>query len=110
MNASRAQRIGNALLGSWLIASAFIWPHAPSQRANLCLVGTLAIAFALTAIRHPRVRYLNSLLALWLLMSAWAGEVATDVTTWHNTIIAFAMFALSLFPMDPTPPSASSAK
>lgn len=102
MKPPRAPRLANAVLGIWLSVSTFIWPHAAAQRSDALVIGILAVAFALSAIQYPTVRYMNSVLAIWLLFSAWAGEVATDMTRWNNTLVASAMFALSLVPMAPS--------
>jgi hypothetical protein len=102
MKPSRAPRIANAVLGLWLFVSVLIWPHTSSQTINMCAIGALAFIVALLGTKYSTIRYVNSILAVWLLISAWAGQVATEVTSWNATFVAFAMFALSLVPLAPT--------
>ena len=102
MKPSPAPRIANAVLGLWLFMSVFIWPHTSSQTINTSVIGALSIVIALLGTQYSTIRYLNSVLAVWLLISAWASQVATEVTTWNATFVAFAMFALSLVPIAPT--------
>jgi len=102
MKPSRAPGIANAVLGAWLFASAFVWPHTSNQMTNTCAIGALSVAGALVGTQYSTIRYVNSILALWLLVSSWAGQVATEVTTWNGTLVAFPMFALSLVTIAPT--------
>jgi hypothetical protein len=101
---SREPRIANAILGAWLLASAFLWPHTSIQLVNMCAIGVLAVVVALLGTRYPTLRYVNAVLALWLLVSGWAGQVATEVMAWNATLVAFAMFALSVLPISPEEP------
>lgn len=84
------------------MASVFAWPHTASQSINVGAIGAISVLIALLGTRLPSARYANSVLALWLLVSAWASPVATLVTSWNATLVAFAMFALSLVPLAPT--------
>ena len=102
MKLSGVPRIANAALGLWLFVSAFIWPHTSAQAINMCAIGALAFIVALLGTQYSTIRYVNSILAVWLLISAWAGQVVTEVTTWNATLVAFTMFAVSLVPSAPS--------
>jgi hypothetical protein len=85
-------------LGIWLFISAFIWSHTYAQMTNTWIVGVLCVAFAVIATRVPEVRYLNTILAIWLFVSAWALPTMESGTRWNNVLVAIAIFLLSLAP------------
>jgi hypothetical protein len=86
----------NMMLGLWVFASAFLWAHATPEQTNTAVVGALCVLFALAATAAPRVRYLNSLLAIWLFISSWAIPVERIGTVWSNALSAVAIFIVSL--------------
>jgi hypothetical protein len=49
----------------------------------------------------PWVRYLNTLLAIWLFISAWALPSVSAGTIWNNVLVSIAIFVLSLIPSSP---------
>jgi hypothetical protein len=108
-------RIVTIALGVWLFLSAFLWTHTQAQLTNTWVVGVLCVIFALISMAVPWVRYLNTLLAIWLFISAWALPTASSGTIWNNVLVAIAMFVASLMPSEggaeergffgrPTPP------
>jgi len=104
MKAPHTARLVNIALGLWLIASGFIWHHAPGQFANAWLVGTAVIFCSLIGIRIPAARYVNTLLSLWLLLSPWALSSATPRTIWNSVLVAVGVFAFSLISSPTAPP------
>ena len=81
----------------WLIVSAFAWRHAPVQTTNTWIVGVVGAVIALVSIvGDTRLRYLNTLLAIWLFISVWAFPVVQLGTVWNNVIVAIVLFLLSL--------------
>jgi hypothetical protein len=98
-----APRILNVILGGWLLVSAFAWPHAQAQRTNTWVVGLISVLFALAAMTLPRARYFNTALAVWLVISTAAVlPFRTPGTTLNNTLVAIAIFVLSLVPSHET--------
>lgn len=89
-------RIASAILGIWLFISAFAWRHSPEQHANTWVSGLVAVGVAMLASFVRPARYLNTALAVWLLISAFALPTITSVTTWNNVIVAVLLFATSL--------------
>jgi hypothetical protein len=90
-------RIINVLIGTWLFISAFMWAHAPLEAAFTMACGGLSVVFSLATIYYRSFRYLNAGLAVLLfsstiVLSGWRGP-----TTWHNAVIAIAIFVLALF-------------
>lgn len=95
----RAARLVNLVLGVWLVLSAFAWPHSRAQMTNTWLSGLLAVVFELTAFYEPAVRYLTTVLAVWLFVSSWALREASLGTLWNNAFVAIVLFFVSLVPM-----------
>ncbi|APR81664.1 Hypothetical protein A7982_07013 [Minicystis rosea] len=65
---------------------------------NTWIVGVLATAFALIAMRVPEVRYLNAVLGAWLFISVWALPTMSRATVWNNVLVGLAMFIAALVP------------
>lgn len=91
-------RYCSAALGAWLILSAFAWRRSPSEITNAWLVGVLMFIVAFWTIRAPAMRWLNTLLALWLGFSTLTFPHASRLTPWNDGIVALAAFVFSLFP------------
>lgn len=83
-------------LGVWLLLSAFLWPHTPSQLTNTWLCGALSTGFAVMALSVPNARYLNTALSLWLFVSAFALPADNVGTVWNNALVAVGIFIASL--------------
>ena len=95
----------NVVLGTWLVISAFAWPHARWQLINTLASGILVVVFALTACVAPRVRYLNTVLSAYLFISTWlypALTMAEMATQWHNSMVALWIFLISVLHDGPT--------
>jgi hypothetical protein len=88
-------RTANVLLGSWLVVSAFVWPHTRPQLDNTVIAGILCFAVALVAVVHSPARRWNLLLGAWVVVSSVVlpGHLLTAV---HNALVGAAMFALAL--------------
>ena len=76
--------------------SAFLWVHTQPQFRNAIVVGALAILAALSAAARPPLRYLNTILGVWLFASAWMLPRMTAVTMWNHLVIGAALIAFSL--------------
>jgi hypothetical protein len=94
-------RVINFLVGIWLIASAFAWPHGDAARSNTWIVGILIAIVAIGAMFQPVIRYANTLLAVWLFVASLAIHPTRVETVWNNLIAAVVVFALSLVPSAP---------
>jgi hypothetical protein len=87
----------NILLGAWLVISAWVWAVPNNSRANMMIVGICITAVALFATFMPALRRLNTLLAVWLLVSSAAIFTgAPQVVTWSNIIVAIAVLVASI--------------
>ena len=90
----------NVVLGVWLFISAFIWRDSHAQATNTWICGVLCVVFAIVGMGVPWARYLNTALAVWLFVSAWALPTERLTTLWNNVICAIALFVVSLAPSD----------
>lgn len=91
-------RIVNGILGIWLVLSSLLWPHTSAQFANAWLVGVFIVLTAVSSMWAPSLRYVNSILAVWLFLSPWALHGTATGTLWNNVVVAVAVFSFSLVP------------
>jgi hypothetical protein len=89
-------RIFNALIGIWLFATAFMWPHAQAEFVVTVVAAILTFALAILAMYTRAAHYMNALVGILLFLSALALPTLTRTTTWHNAVIAIAIFVASL--------------
>ncbi len=88
----------NLILGLWLFVSAFVWPRAGATFANAWIVGLLAAIFAVMGMTNGRIRFANTALSAWLLVSAAALPHRSAWGRWNDAAVAVLMLALSLVP------------
>jgi len=88
----------NAVLGAWLVASTYLWPHTPAEQGQNLFVGFVAFAFALGAVLQPSLRVLNTISAVWLFAGTLILQHAVHATLWHNVALAWLFFAMSVVP------------
>ncbi len=93
---SKPPRWYNAILGAWLILSAFLWHHGAAQFHNTWVVGGVVIVLSLVATLAPWTRYLNVIPALWLFFSTLFLPRINAGTTWHNCLMALAVLGSAL--------------
>lgn len=91
-------RYASVAFGLWLFVSAFLWPHSDPSRANSWFVGVLIAAAGLWGLRDPAGRLLNTLVALWLLMSTLLIYPRGPLTFWNNLLVGVIVLGLSLVP------------
>jgi hypothetical protein len=84
------------VLGIWLFISAFVLPHFTASKANTWIVGVLIVLTSAIAVRKPNVRWSNTALAIWLVMSTALLWPATAQAFWNNVIVGFLVFGFSL--------------
>jgi hypothetical protein len=89
-------------LGLWLFVSAFLWPDLAPRVTNTWVCGVLCVTFAIAGMGLPWARYLNSALAVWLFVSAWALPTAHVAALWNSVLCSIAIFVMSLVPSDTT--------
>jgi len=96
-NSNDSPRLLEILVCVWLIISAFAWPHTVAQMTNTWIVGVIGAVASLVALfADTRLRYITTVLAVWLFISVWALPGAHPGTIWNNVIVAFVLFLSSL--------------
>jgi hypothetical protein len=88
-------RAANLLASGWLIVSGFAWEHA-APRTNAAVVGYLVFVIAVVATTFDEIRSLNTVLGLWLVVSAWVLPGGTLVLRGNTALIGLVIVALSL--------------
>jgi hypothetical protein len=91
-------RMINMGLGSWLFISAYLWPHSDISKTNTWITGLLCVVFAAVAIKIDWFRWLNTVLACWLVISTLGVVHESGATPWNNSLVAVAIFVVSLLP------------
>lgn len=94
---TRRARVVNMVLGTWLLTSAFLWPHDATRFRTSWSVGALCIVVAALARSAPSLRYGNTILGVWLTLSTLLGSTVSALTTWNNTLVGAAIVVFSLF-------------
>jgi hypothetical protein len=91
-------RIANAVVGSWLFVSAFLWPHLPAQRHNAWIVGMVAVSCALAGLTgHRWGRYVNAAAGGWLIVSSLQ-RLIHPLTFWNHMVVGFLLVLFGVSP------------
>ena len=89
-------RLGNMLLGMWLQVSAFAWPHSDGSRISSWVMGLLIAVVSVLSLGSPPMRWLNAILAVWLMV--WTTATALgDRMSFLNGMISGALVLLLSF-------------
>ncbi len=91
------------LVGAWLFASAFLWPHAPGEHVHTWALGLAAMAIATAALFDRRVAGLLAVTGVWLFAVTVALPAAQAATLWHNLLVGLGLFLLGQLPPAPLP-------
>jgi hypothetical protein len=91
-------RMLNLILGAWLSASAFLFPHVAAQRVISLVSGIGAVSLALLARRSTLAHRAVAVVAFWLILSFFLFW-PLPATAWSNTVVAVAMVCFAT--MDP---------
>lgn len=91
-------RIGSLSVGLWLQISTFSWRHTDSARLGAWLPGLLISVVAVLSMGAPPMRWLNAVLALWLM--AWTAISASGdaLTYWNGIACGLAVLISSMMP------------
>jgi len=84
------------VLGAWLLASIYMWPHSIASVTNTGLVGILTIAIALVSLYVAWTRWMNVVLGAWLTASTLVIEHAVIPTMWNNVLVGLLVILASL--------------
>jgi len=92
-------RVLNLLAGTWLLVSAFLWPHARGHLYNTWAVAILALLAGLAAVAGSQgARKVGFALGLWLSVSTLLLPNGSFPVVVNNILMAVALVVTSLFP------------
>ena len=90
-------RAVNAIVGTWLFVSAFIWPHTYGELENAWVVGFMAVIMALGGLSGLGwTRFINVLLGAWLIISPLFVHVASPYTYWNHEVVGAVLIVFGL--------------
>jgi hypothetical protein len=84
-------------LASWLLISAYLWPHTGAQFLVTVAVGALIAIVAPFAVGSPRVRQLIMGAGAFLMLAAVAIPHTDPITLWHNAVMGFLFLTVAYF-------------
>ena len=90
-------RIFNVLMGGWLYLAAFFWPRNTREFVYTAGAGALTLLFALLSTYYKRAPYANLAVGILLLVLTFSLSWGSGALFWHNSIVALAIVAASLF-------------
>lgn len=88
-------RLGNLALGLWLQISSFSWKHSDGSRISAWLPGLLISVIAVLSMSSPPMRWLNGVLALWLIAWTVLAASAEALTYWNGVVVGLLVLVLS---------------
>lgn len=98
MNGPLSPRLVNLAFGVWLFVSTFLWPHAELQENNTRVIGILIAVNALLTFVLPDMRWMNAVLAVWLVLSAFVLPTAHSLTIWNAVFVGVIVFLAAITP------------
>ncbi len=96
-----APRIVNTVLGAWLIASIFVWPHYGPEGFDTLITGLLVVTAAPLAVWAPRLRFGPAFFAVWLVVMTLVLVHERRFTFFHDLAVAIAIILVSAVPSRP---------
>jgi hypothetical protein len=93
---SQRGRTANLAIGAWLFMSAFLWHHNMAEFRNALLTGVICFIVALMSLNRPVMRFANTVLALWLFLSAVVIPGTSRITAVNHALAAILMLTFSL--------------
>lgn|SRR5512135_336924 len=93
-----AARWVNVVAGSWLFVSAWLMPAPQVQRVVQALLGMLIFLVAIVAMADSRFRWLNTLLALSMVVSPFVLSAAATAAAENRVVAGLVVLGASLWP------------
>jgi hypothetical protein len=88
-------------VGLWLVCSAFFWPRYLGEGTDTWVVGLLMAVFGFLALYAPIARYINTALAVYLILATVFFAHASLVSAYNDGIVAAIVFGASFVPSVP---------
>jgi hypothetical protein len=87
----------NLGLASWILVSAYLWPHSGPQFLVTIVVGAVVAIVAPFEVGSPLVRRINMAAGAALALAAIALPRASGPTLWHNMLLGALLVLVSFF-------------
>jgi hypothetical protein len=87
----------NLGLASWLLVSAYLWPHSEPQFLITILLGAVVAIVAPFEVGSARVRKLNMAAGGALALAAVALPRTSALTLWHNVLVGLIIAGVAFF-------------
>lgn len=95
----------NLTLSTWLLISAFVFPHTPTSSGLTVFAAFFVLLFAFVATGKPASRFVITVLAAMLGATAMLLPGISGAAAVNNAIVGALLFALSLVrPVHAAPP------
>ncbi len=88
----------NVAAGAWIFVCAWVLPAPPWQRLTLALLGMAVFLIAFVAMAYVRLRWVNTLLALWAVLSPFALALPATRATVNQLATGLLVLVASLWP------------
>ncbi len=88
-------RMASLMLGLWLQISSFSWKHTDGSRLSAWVPGLLISVIAVLSMSSPPMRWLNGVLALWLIAWTVVSASTEALTYWNGVVVGLLVFMLS---------------
>jgi hypothetical protein len=90
--------LASTALGLWLMAAPAVLGSTGAAADSSRVVGALIVTTAVIAMAEVgrALRFLNALLALWVITAPWILSGATTAATWNNAVVGALVLLLSL--------------
>lgn len=89
-------RFINILIAMWVIVAAFSYKPPVSQFVSMLIVGVLVMAFEALAFFSNRLRFVDTIVGAWLVLSAFVLPTGSDFVLWNNFFCGVAIVVLSM--------------
>ncbi len=86
----------NILLATWLFVTAFAFNAATAQFWSLLLVSVLVVAFEALSMWRNELRFVDTVLGLWLVLSVWLLPPRNDFIYWNNIVCGLLIVVMSM--------------
>jgi len=92
-------RMLSILIATWILVAAFAFSPPPPLFVCMIVVGLISIGAEVLAMYRSRLRFIDTVLALFLTFSGFLLSTGgSDLLLWNNFFSGVALFVLSMIP------------
>jgi hypothetical protein len=86
----------NILLATWLFVAAFAFNPSRPQFWSMATIAVLVVGFECLSIWKDRLRYVDTVLGAWLILSIWVLPTRNEFVYWNNCVVGLLIVTLSM--------------